>query len=300
LSTINRSNTLKLHLLLPLLLLCLFYSPASATEISEAQFSEKQKLIEQWFDVAEINESIKTIPEVMQAQIIAEIDKVRTPNDTKEVTELYNNIVKKAATVFSAGEMRRSIQLAMHDSLNQSELRGVIDWYSSDLGKKIRAIERISRQPDFQAGLANYQTKYSGQEKSDRKVLIGDLMKLTGADEMVVTISTGISKSLILGMSSEVNHEIKQHLLKHSLQQDTHTKRLIPIFEARLTHWFAYMYEELSTQELTRFVDLQKETAAIKLNRSVLSGLNDVLHNGGYDLGASIGSYIMRAAELQE
>lgn len=296
----NRLSQLKTRFAALVTLAFIASAPIQAAEYSDALFIEKQGLIETLFDAADIDKSIGVIPGALQAQFDAELAKMSSPDMSQEQRLYLSHLSEEAKKLFSAEEMTRSVQISMHDAMDHAELEQMISWYSSDFGRKIQTLEQKSLQPEFHINARKFQANSSDQDNIARDQLLQKIMYQLKTDKMIVAIASSMSKSLVLGMSSSVNQEIQQALIQASLQMDRDIELFLPAVQEQLTTMTAFMYSELVDAELTRYLNALKLPAFVSLNDSFIKGLKVSMNESGYELGVSMGRYIMTTAELDD
>lgn len=134
-------------------------------------------------------------------------------------------------------EVKKSIK----DNLTKSEIDELLDWYESDLGKKIKYLNDINITEKLAIELLNDIEPLKNRDRLIRVVKIGDLLQLSNSDYILF---------------SYIMKKTKFHIEDMTL----HKKRM----RNQTIAYLMYKYKDLSLDDLDRYLNFLESNSAIK------------------------------------
>lgn len=290
---LKHRNTLKSIGSAVLTVLFLGSSPPSLAD----SYSDKQGLIDELFEATGIEETVAKIPASFQSQFDAELSKLTASDTESEDLENIDALREISKDLLSAENILHSIRLNMLDSMSTVDLTEMIEWYRSDFGGKVLAAEKNGSAGGAQPAAQEELTAVSDSEINQREQLLQEIMKVSGTEDLLQMMIRGMGKSMMLGMSSTVDQEMRQGLQQGIAEMDRQFEGMQAVLNDHFMKIMHDLYRTLSIAELSRYGDDLSKPAFTAMNKSTIDAILENLNESGYTLGASLGEYFVKLSE---
>lgn len=210
--------------------------------------------------------------------------------DEKEFTsENKSKILKCIDNTITATSIKSNVSLHMQKSLDNSTVKTLNNWYQSDLGKKITAIEIESSKPEAQTEMA--QQASTLMANIQRVTQAKDIVETLDAADFLMDIQLNTSLAVIATMAYSKNAEnsIDLNVMKPQLSKQVQQMR--PHLEQYLILSTLYMYQDLSDEELNKYQKFLESPVYQSMKRSVMQGMSEGISN-------SIGNFTAQLSKL--
>lgn len=249
----------------------------------------QQEQVEKLLELNGAAEQVKTFPDMFKLGV-NQVSELPT-EDRKVLTRMVDEEIRPKR-IYSA------VRDAVVDGVEENAVTSLISWYESDLGQKVTALEVEAAQPE------SYQEmiQMAGE-------LLGDQTTLEQAarfDELL-----GISE---FGVMLQENTAVAMYTAIHNVMQSDQ-----PMDEAGLRkalaqqkpQWlqqsrqmtalsFAYTYQSLTDEELSRYLDFLATPASQAFNDAALAGMADGLSSAVKDWTGKIAVHMGKKAKQNQ
>lgn len=191
-----------------------------------------------------------------------------------------------AERIYDAERMEEAVRAGFAESLGETDLQPLIDFFESDLGSRVVDLEIEAREAMVDPAVEEAaREEYRAIAGSDAPRL-GQIEAFVEANDLVeqnVTGALNASLAFYRGLGEGGALDIPEdEMLADVWAQEPGTRE-------DTTEWLhAYLlmaYEPLSEDELGRYVDLSRSEAGAALNRALFAGFNDMYNEISYAMG---------------
>lgn len=263
------------------LLLCFYISPPFAA----ADPALNRELIKK----AGIEAVVMQIPDAM-ASAVQQMEQQGTKVDDK----FRSGWVKASKTAFRADRIIDAIAKSL-EKLTDEERRGVIAYYDTPAGKRIRALEEKASTAEAQAEIAAYAQKFMADAKNGERVkLYQQIDEATNASAVGTELGMRMAHITAIGMVNAAKGPVNVDTVLLEKQIELQRPQMAQQMKQTMLISSAYTYRELSVAEIKAYLKFLKTPATQKFTRIVLKSLSNQLVAQGRTFATELGKLIKR------
>jgi len=236
---------------------------------------------------------------VLQAQVKAGAEQARRQGAAEgrhprlSDAELQR-LIAAMSTAFAPERVRSGIAHQMAHALSADDVEEVLAWLSADLGVRVSALEeRCDR-------IEHTELMRQGRELLDampasRLALVNRLLELLHAEDAAFETASNMMNAVVYGftaMSPEADVDAALEAMRRSTEAQR--PRLVAYFHELLRARLAVAYQELSDEELGRYVAFNETPTGLRYNAATLKVVGDVVVQASLDLGRQLGRELAR------
>ena len=243
------------------LALCLML--AASLTLAESQIDKLMQL-------SGINHQLEAIPSSLDAGL----NQASGGEGMQEVSAIMHEH-------FAPEKLKKSTRKSLDKNLSGGDVKKVLEWLESPLGRKITNMEVAASSGDpkkMQAAMP----ELMNDEK--RVALVKKLDDAVLATESSVSMSMGMQKAMLAGVISKSPQGMDQ------LDQMVESMR--PQIEAQYDKYIipsmVYTYRSLSHKELERYIDFAKTGAGQRYHKAVFSAMSEAVNKASEAVGRSL------------
>lgn len=289
----KRANLMKSIGFSLLALVCL----GNSANLYAESYSEKKALVDELYSVSNTAELVQGLPALFQQGFDSELNKFVTVETSPEELESLSVLREKSLNLLTAEQIMSAIRLKTHEQMSTEDISEMISWYRSDFGMEIVEIEKRAAAQIAESGIQAVSLEITDEEAQQREEIFQKIVRVTGSEEMLSIMMRGISRSMVMGMSSTVNQEMRQRLNQGMAELDQQLDSMQVMLKDHVMKSLRLTYQDLSNAELSRYADDLSAPAFIVLNKSFINGLTDSLQDTGYTLGTMLGEHFTHMLE---
>lgn len=289
----KRANLMKSIGFSLLALVCL----GNSTKLYAESYSEKKALVDELYSVSNTAELVQGFPALFQQGFDAELNKFVTVETSPEELESLSVLRERSLNLLTAEQIMSAIRLKTHEQMSTEDISEMISWYRSDFGMEIVEIEKRAAAQIAESGIQTVSSEIADEEAQRREELLQKIVRVTGSEEMLSVMMRGTTRSMVMGMSSAVNQEMRQRLNQGMAELDQQIDSMQVMLKDHVMKSLRLTYQDLSNAELSRYADDLSAPAFIVLNKSIINGLTDSLQDTGYTLGTMLGEHFTHMLE---
>jgi hypothetical protein len=201
----------------------------------------------------------------------------------------FERLIGAMSTAFAPERMRSGIAREMARTLSAEDVDEVLAWLSGDLGMRISALEaRCDTMDPVQ--LMRDGHKLLEAMPPSRLALVNRLLGLLHAEDAAFETTTNMMNAVVFGfaaMTPESDLEGTLEIMRRGAEaQRAH---MVAFFHDLLRARLAVAYQDLTDDELQRYVAFNETAAARRYNAATLKVVGDVVVQASLDLGRQLG-----------
>ncbi len=267
-----------------MVLLCVFSAPSKAGVSA---------LAEELYDVSGLRQQIAMIP----AQTERSFDIIALSQSMPLEFDRLDQGAIRAAVPQSFSESRlQSIMIASLSDVAEEDLQGMISWFDTDLGKKVRAAELenslLSNQDRFVEFKRTLEDAPVTQERRELAKRIDKTLRVSeSAADTLINVQIGFTLSIMSAAGSPIDVEDYVDSVRSSRSQ------IIDSYRTDSVETILFIYQRLSDSELAQFSDSMYQHAARQFVKASNDGIANAMLSASSQLGTAIGEMFDAAPE---
>jgi hypothetical protein len=190
----------------------------------------------------------------------------------------YETITMAITGSFDPQLISRYLTRRIHDELTENEIREVLQWLDSPLGKKITSLEVASSTPEaYKEMQVALKSSQGSQSSPKRHSLIDGINQATKAVEsstnLAINMQIAVTAALVSALPSP--HSPTMADIREVVERNRpHIEKEISgeVFQNAL-----YTYRELTDAELEKYLAFIKSDVGVRYHEVVTKGLNDAM-----------------------
>ncbi|ETX13108.1 ribosomal protein L21 [Roseivivax halodurans JCM 10272] len=235
------------------------------------------------------------VDDLMQALSVGRVVEVMREEGLSYADELAGDMMPSGADeewretaerIYDAERMEQAVRAGFAESLGETDLQPLVDFFSSDLGARVIELEIEAREAMVDPAVEEAARERYRDIAGDGGPRLEQLEAFVAANDLIeqnVTGALNASLAFYRGLGAGGALEIPEdEMLADVWSQEPGTRE-------DTTEWlYAYLlmaYEPLSEDELGRYVDLSQSEEGEALNRALFAGFNDMYNEISYAMG---------------
>lgn len=192
--------------------------------------------------------------------------------------ELHDALLATMTKAYSASSIEQKVVSVFREQLDVKTMTDALEWLNSDLGKKITKLEEAASSAEGYDAIQSYGQQLQRSPPPEKRLKIAQQMDgATRATEIAVTVIEAGELGIALGLDALLPADEQEGL--ESLLEQVASDR--PNLTAGLRDLnivgFLYTYQNLSDEELVRYLNFLKSETGIKYQEAATTGLKEAL-----------------------
>jgi hypothetical protein len=204
--------------------------------------------------------------------------------------EDLQRLQKAVAATYAADDLRTAASNRLSATLSRQDAEAVLGWLSSDLGRRITALEEAGSSPNEAANRQENGPRILAALSAARRKRVEHLANATlsaeSAADLTINTMMGILHGLAAGAPGATRDTIDDLKAKLGPQRD----RFVEVFRPRIVAEFAAMYQPLSDHELDEYIAFCDSPLGRRYVAASLAALDQALTDAAARLGRQLGS----------
>jgi hypothetical protein len=257
-------------------------------QISEAQ-EAKSAAVRQVLEKSGAREQIVELTNIVQVLIPSQM----TAYDVPESSELSEYIINNLPNYYSGDEILGRIEKHFLINYNKNYINKVMNWYDTDLGKRIVEMEIAASTPEGAASIISYSYQLQLNPPEEKRMeLIDELILLLELEKKSVEKLKTVFIRTIKGTNSSLPEDRRLGDDVIDFMTKSITRPFTEQIKTFLPATFLYTYQDISDDELGEYIDFLNQDYTKWFNDnlydSMLSSIEDSAERFGADLGKRI------------
>lgn len=241
--------------------------------------------IDRILEFAGITEQVEQFPELIKAGM----KQARLDGDLISKSDFDSMLIRTDDTILPA-EIIGEVRAELRESLGEDDIDELLDWYRSDLGREITALEEKAGSPEAFEHMSQQAPELLA--RTERVEFARRVDSIVGATDLTLSIQeyTGIAvfSAITLALRPESAYQeiqrFREQMASLRPQFREPTERMVVVS-------FVYTYLPLDEQKLERFEAFLTRPVTERFNRAMGAGL-------GRGLGKSIDKWARALAKI--
>ena len=266
-----------------LLILALFVAPAA-----NAETSKEQQLAEIYYKSG-LEEMVRSMVKgsLIGFDMALQGDP-RLRSAPKPVTEKIQEARKKA---FSADRIVETVKSNVAEQLTPRDLKQVLAWLDSSIGRKCRRLEQESSSPDAYRKVGEFLNELkAGQTPPKRLALIEKFDKAQKYTESLVGMHMVSNRAMIVSFSMILPEEKRASLFRKFEEMEAANPPVHPEIQLTNTATTLLTYQGLDDGELEKLIAFYESESGSKFQTAVMGGMKKAYFEAGFEFGRLLGA----------
>ncbi|MBL1259930.1 MAG: DUF2059 domain-containing protein [Thiotrichaceae bacterium] len=224
----------------------------------------------------------------MQIELIPAQVKAGIRDSARQGVPMDVVIQDKLVGALDTQSLNQSVQDYMAEEMSVDEMRQVLSWLASPLGKRVVAMERLASQPDTMMKMFEaYKIEQARPGRLERIQRIDEavLSKERTKDLMVnIQIFFGMAMAAESGSMQRASYGQTRYNMEQAMAP------MWGELEQVVTMMYLFTYQGLSDAELDQYIEFTASPVGRKYNQVLYEGLSDAFSNAGKSLRQSLKS----------
>jgi hypothetical protein len=277
-------DDMRIKVWLASILLLLFPIAASAQ-------SQKDALVQELYVKSGMEKQLAQIPAIIQADFDqAALKDSHLQDLPKNLVSAIRDLIPEA---FTSENLKKTMLAELGDKLTVQDLKQVLKWLDSPLGKKCTRLEEAATTPEVLAELEQYAAQIKNSPPSARRLeLITKLDAATKATENNVQIA--INNQIAVALALNATYPLEQQQPPDFFAREM--KKIAPQIEAALRKEtllsLLYTYRTLTDAETKKYIEFLRSPAGSKYTSVSTVAIKKAHFNGSIKWGKAVGEKI--------
>jgi hypothetical protein len=197
---------------------------------------------------------------------------------------------------FSSEQVKTEILQSFKKSLSETQIRSILKWLDSPVGKKCTELEEAGSDPNNFEKRMDFEKKLKENPVSEARLeLIRKLNQATKGTEATVSVAVGMQMALMTAVNLSMPEEERMPYQKMKKEIDTQKPRIRAMIEPRVIIGFIYTYRTLTDPELEEYIKFLSTDVGLKYSAASIEGLKKALEDGSMKWGRAIAEILSNA-----
>jgi len=236
-----------------------------------------------------LDDQIVQIPAQFQAGL-TEAQAQQPQLSTEESSQLTGMMV----AAFDARSLHADTERYIKAQMSDADIKQVLEWLDSPLGKKITALESAAATPEGMTAMQGQME--SLLRRSDRVALTEEFDKAARVTDATINLINNMQVALTAAMMAQLPKE--QQLPIEALQQivQENEANMRAMMEPQIQASLLYTYQSLSDEELERYIAFANSEAGQRYHAVSIDALGFALINASKRFAVELMSYFSQPA----
>jgi hypothetical protein len=246
-----------------------------------------------------LEKQLEQLPFVIQATFeqASQADK-----NIQKLPKNISSIIKASIQeAFKPTSLKEAVLAEMREKLTAQDIKKVLDWLDSPLGKKCTQLEEAASTPEALAKMQQYAARIQNSPPTAERLNI--LRKLDSAvksTESGVDIAINSQIAIALATSSTLPLEQRRSLESISRELEKNRPQLEAMVRSQVLLSYLYTYQSLTEDEIQQYIEFAASPAGSKYHSVTEEALKKAFLEGSVRWGKSIGEAITQMKNQSE
>lgn len=182
---------------------------------------------------------------------------------------------------FEPSEIIKNINTEVKSKISNKDIKSLLKWYESDLGKKITKVEEDSSTAEAYEQMIR-----------DARVIMQDKKKVFFAKRVdkllnVTSMVAELQKNTAIAVYSSTNRPTKSEMAIFRSQLLSQRQHIEANSHQMVILSFAYSYRDIDEKDLNKYMNFLKQSSTKKFNDAAMSGIVKSLNKSVLDMANS-------------
>lgn len=277
---------MRLKALLCASILCLLPLAAGAQGSDDA-------LVRELYVKSGMEKQLRELPLVIEATLERE---AMEDDDIKKLPSNVRSAIQTSAKkAFSAESMQKIILPELREKLTGGDIRKVLEWLDSPLGKKCTQLEEAASTPEAVAEMDQYAQQVSKKPPSaERLYVLRQLDSATKVTESAVEMAINTQIAVTVAIMATLPRENQRSFDDIVKEIEKHRSEVEAQVRSETLLSLLYTYRSLTEAEIQRYTQFSASPAGEKFNTVSIAAFKKAFLESSIRWGKAIGEEIQR------
>ncbi len=202
---------------------------------------------------------------------------------------------------YDSESIRNNVLRECHDRLDIDDLKGVLGWLDSRLGRKLTRLEELASSPEAYTQMQRYALALEHTPPSAKRLAViqqlDAAMKATDTGvEIALNTQAAVAMAVVASLPAEQQPSYSQ--LTATLEQ--YRPQIRHVVENQTLVALLYTYRDISDAELTAYSTFSCSPSGTRYHDAFIAGLGAALMDSGFKWGRNIAEILSQAGSRTE
>ncbi|WP_319521701.1 DUF2059 domain-containing protein [uncultured Desulfosarcina sp.] len=259
----------------------------------------KEALLQDLYGKSGLEEQIVQLPMVIQVGF----DQVAATDDRLKAIPriVIGEIRASIETVFAPENIKRAILGECREKLSIDDLKKVLAWLDSPLGRKFTQLEEAASTPEKYTEMQQFaQTLQKSPPLPERLEIIGRLDDAVKATETSVEVAMNTQLAITIAIVASLPKEQQPAYDNLAAVVEQTRPQIEGAMRAQTIVSLLYTYRNVTETELDQYIEFASSPTGKNYHDAAVSGLKKALLEGSYSWGETIADILTHATSKTE
>ena len=245
--------------------LLLFMASVSYADVSD-------KSLDKLLSLSGLESQINQFPDLIKVGLNEAKQKDHATSDTK-----YKLMLKSAEESIVPSIIINGMKASLKSSLNEEEVKKLLFWYESDLGKEITRAEENAATPEAYQQMM--QSATSLLQNTQRVELANRFDTLSGSTDMTMRLQKYGSIAIYSAIMTAAQPNVPLNIAAYEAQLDAKDAQTRAETKQVVILSFVYAHQNIEIAKLKKYEAFLNDSTTIKFNKIITDSMNKELES---------------------
>ncbi len=254
------------------LMLCIQIGYAAASD---------RLLVDRVFDQSGIRLQIEQLPEHLLAGLGQETE------SNQSVPDGFHEAARMAAAeAFDVHSLVERVRSGLGESLSDADLKSILVWLESDIGRRVTRLEAAANDPDRQHEIAQFAAGLdSNPPPAPRLRWIQALDEAARISESTVEATLGVQLAVATAVAASLPADQRPPVQMLAELLDASRPSLAPLLQNQIWVLLLFTYQSLSDSEMLEYLAFCQSPVGRRYNQALFNGLEGAMIESAFRFG---------------
>lgn len=243
---------------------------------------EHDALVKELMTKSGLVEQVGGIPEQIRATLM------QTQQQRGGLSEAqFKELNSMMLSAYNAKSIIRNVEHHIKYNLTSSDIRTILKWLDTRLGKKITRYEEEAASGEAVPKIQQIAASLDSQD-SRRLQKLNQLDDVVHATDSTVVMLQGIQIAMTMAMMSGMPAKDQMTMEDLTKRVKSNSEQLYAALKPQVLASLLYSYREISGSELNHYIDFASSKSAVKYHAVTMNALNIAMSKASEDFGNSL------------
>jgi hypothetical protein len=232
-----------------------------------------------------LKKQIEQMPQLLQAELDQQqAEAMGLPEED------FNRIRSLARSAFDAKTIHDAVQTYIKLNLSENDMRAVLEWLDSPLGKKITRLEEDASTAEAYTEMQAIGSKLLDENKDSARInKIIRLDDATGTTESTINTVLNVQLAMITAMSAAMEADKRPSFEDVQDLVNMNKSQIQAAMKRMVQRQFLYSYRELTDNEIDRYTQFAESQSGQRYHYVSMRAIDEALVRAARKMGSRMG-----------
>ena len=191
-----------------------------------------------------------------------------------------------AAEAFEVQNLVARVRTGLGESLDDADLRYVLAWLESEIGRRVTRLEAAANHPDRQHEIVQFAaTLASNPPPAKRVQSVRALDQAARISESTMEATLGVQLAVATAIAASLPADQRSPVQMLAEMLDASRPRLVPLLQSQVRLLLLFTYQSLSDTELLAYLAFCQSPVGQRYNQALFQGLESAMIESAFRFG---------------